>query len=264
MTGNTYITLLGGDVSRRVYSGCYNNYELFSGWETNNFVTGTTTLAVSPDVKLASKTELCGDNQTDMGIYAGSRDNKNHAEEESRLIFLNGSYSKHSAKIGASGFPSDSYEDYIIKATENGMVMGTNTSKTIVITPDSGYFASINNASYDACDYTLSSPTTDVAFKKNFLINNVTATKGENVANGTADINANNTTALEPNPQFYVCVYEADSNKLIDCAVSAATTGQKTFNLDCQFEEGKRYIVKAMMWNAELKPLTATYCIDLK
>ena len=39
--------------------------------------------------------------------------------------------------------------------------------------------------------------------------------------------------------------------------VSEATTGQKSFNLNCQFEEGKRYIVKAMMWNGN-------YSIELK
>ena len=219
-----------------------------------------------------TQNELHSENQLDMGIYAGSRDSQNNSAEESRLIFVNGSYSTHSGKIGkqdtgilAVMYPFKSYADYTIKATTGGVVNGTNASGKIYVNPENGYYALIGNAEYEVGEVEISSGTTDVTFKKkDFYIYDVSATKGENKAEGTTNINADNSTANETSPTLYVSVFEAESGKLIDCAVSEATTGQKSFSLNCQFEEGVKYIVKAMMWNGNMEPLTATYSVELK
>ena len=270
MTGNTYINLVGGKVSRRVYSGCYNHWG--GSWSSDNFVTGITNLAIYPDVLLIDKNELDSDNQMDMGIYAGSRVDKNYGDEENRLIFVNGSHSKHNSKIGKqdSGlaallYPFKSYEDYTVKATTGGLVTGTNLNGKVMIEPDNGYYAIIGNKSYGTEEVAISTGTTDVTFKKkDFFINDVSAEKGENKVDGKTDISADNTTANELDPTLYVCVYEDTTGKLIDCAVSEAITGQKAFSLNCQFEDGKKYTVKALIWNGNMKPLTTVYSIELK
>ena len=69
LTGNTYVNILGGEVSRRVYTGCYNAVDFgLSGlsvqatWASSYHVIGTTTLTLAPGVKLNTKTDLSSDN----------------------------------------------------------------------------------------------------------------------------------------------------------------------------------------------------------
>lgn len=272
MTGNTFITLSGGNIKRRVYSGCYNNYEILDGgWKSDVHVTGTTNLMIYPNILLVTKNELHSKNQTDMGIYAGSRVASNYSDEENRLIFLDDSYSTQSGKIGMQDvlggllYSFKSHCDYTVKATTGGKVEGTPEGGTVYVKPDNGYYATIGNTDYDEGSVKLSSETTEIKFnKKNFFIYDVSANKGENVAVGNANINADNSTANEPEPKLYISVFDYETGQLIDCDVSEATTGEKEFTLNCKFEEGKRYIIKAMMWNKNMEPLTRVYSFELK
>ncbi len=263
MTGNTFITLSGGDLARRVYSGCYNNYEILDGgWKSDVHVTGTTNLMIYPTATIGSGTGLSILNRFDSGIGVGSRDNTNHNEEVSTVIFLEDSYSGFKNKIGAM---YGNHADYTVKATTGGKVEGTPEGGTVYVKADNGYYAKIGNTDYDEGSVKLSSETTEIKFnKKNFFIYDVSANKGENVAVGNANINADNSTANEPEPKLYISVFDYETGQLIDCDVSEATTGEKEFTLNCKFEEGKRYIIKAMMWNKNMEPLTRVYSFELK
>ncbi len=105
VTGNVNVTLLGGDISRRVYSGCYNNCDvgLFSDtWTTSARVIGRTVLTVGPQVKLCTATELSSGNMDDMGVFCGSRHEKDFTEEENVLVFADGCYTAMKDTIGPS------------------------------------------------------------------------------------------------------------------------------------------------------------------
>ncbi len=105
MSGTVDIQLIGGDISRRVYTGCYNDCDvgIFSNtWKTSCKVTGTTTLSIGPNIKLCTATGLSSSNKVDMGVFCGSRYNSAMSEENNILIFLDGCYESMIGKIGPS------------------------------------------------------------------------------------------------------------------------------------------------------------------
>ncbi len=269
LTGNTYITLVGGDISRRVYAGCYNNWEL--SWSTTCYVSGTTNLTIYPDVLLVTTNGLASENQKDMGVYAGSRIGSNQSGEISTLIFLDNCYSAQKGEIGKQDtglasmlYPFKSFEDYTITATAGGEVQGTQDGGTIKIIPDTGYIGAINGVEYKTeGTATFSGSSASVTFTAMpYNINSMTATKDESTVKANVDIMGSKT---ETEPTIFVAVFEADTNKLIDCDSDDATEiDNKAFELNCKFEDGKKYIVKAMIWNESLKPLTAYYALELK
>ena len=110
LTGHTYINLLGGEVSRRVYTGCYNDakegigfFEIKLTYQSDRYVTGTTTLAISPNAKVNTKTGLSGTNILNVGVFSGSRTANQHDAEQNTIIFLDGCYSAFKNKIGEKG-----------------------------------------------------------------------------------------------------------------------------------------------------------------
>ncbi len=281
LTGNAYITLIGGDVSRRVYTGCYNNMDigvsdvLFGGsgtWDSDCYVTGTTTLAIYPQIKLNTKTELASDNSVNVGVFSGSRTKTQHDSEINTVIYVNDSYSSHNSYLGEKsskyGFSLKSwlksFEDYIVKSSEHGRVLGTNMGGTVKIVPDVGYIGTVNGTTYEKKgEAILTTAETTVTFSAMpYNINSMAATKEESMVEGIIDIMGS---AIEMEPTLWIVVLEAETNKLVDCSSQDATTsGNKTFRLNCKFEEGKKYIVKAMLWNGSFKPLSMYYSIELR
>lgn len=258
MTGNANIAVKGGTVTRRIYSGCYNDYG-FGGFDSSRYVNGSTTLALYPDAKLVTGSEA------NRGIFCGSRIASNPADEHNMLIFADGSYGVHSSKIGEKGGIKvcDSHQDYTVVATTGGEVQKGDGNGAISIIADEGYEGRADGKSCDT--YTVASgKTVNIEFVKIlYAINNLNATKGEASTSGNVDIIAEDEFGTIK-PTLYVTVFEAESGKLIGCAVQSATTGNKTFEMDCEFEENTKYIVKAMLWNESLTPLTTYYSIELK
>ncbi len=152
MTGDVNIALLGGDVSRRVYAGCYNGYN--GSFTTSHYVTGRLTVTIGPNAKLASGKELSSDNQSDMGIFASSRIGSRAQAEVGTVIFLDGCYSAQSGKLGAQCFwfwdiaCSDSYHLYEINCTAGGDVYAYGTENKLAIMPDIGYQCTLNGNNY--------------------------------------------------------------------------------------------------------------------
>ncbi len=137
MTGNVNITLLGGDVSRRVYAGCYND-------GTSHTVTGTLTLTVGPEANLASGKELSWMNGFDRGIFLYSRGGASSADEVGRVIYLDDCYEAQSQKITRSAAKPILCE---IAASVNGSVY-TDTDGNLIIMPDAGYECNVNGNNY--------------------------------------------------------------------------------------------------------------------
>ncbi|MBQ7901893.1 MAG: hypothetical protein IJ365_08045, partial [Clostridia bacterium] len=125
MTGSTFVNLLGGEVTRRVYTGCYNNTNLLT-WDSNYYVTGTTYLTIAPGIQLCTKNGLSGSNQTNMGVFAGSHTKSEHSDEINTIIYLDGCYDDYKDEI-TSGYTFRSYETYTLAASAGGSVTGTTT-----------------------------------------------------------------------------------------------------------------------------------------
>ena len=283
MTGHTFVNLLGGHVTRRVYSGCYNNVSFSTSglniqatWSSSRYVTGTTTLTIGPDVKLNTKVGLSEDNSVNVGVFAGSRMEAQNDAEHNTIIYLDNCYSTQSSKIGEKSYKLivalskwlKSFEDYTIKSGANGNTYSTTTPGIINIAPDTGYEAYIGNDTtkiYNNENIAISTGTSEVNFReKDFYINSVTLDKKtENSVSGKAHIFANNR-AGEIYPHLIVAVYESGTNTLISTDIqSASKSDNMTFNLNCKFEEGKTYFIKVMLWDKERKPLTMLYKITI-
>ena len=95
LTGDVEVKILGGTVTRRIYGGCYNDYD--NGWLSAYSVKGTIELTLSGNANLAqSYSWISGD----LSVFARSRINPKSNEEVSELIYVNGG-EKHESKLGA-------------------------------------------------------------------------------------------------------------------------------------------------------------------
>lgn len=277
LTGHTYVNILGGEVSRRVYTGCYNDVDIgLSGlsikatWKSDYYVDGTTTLTLAPGVKLNTTRGLSSDNQVNIGVFAGSRRKSHAADEINTIIYLDDCYNECKGYIGeksSKAFVSLSnwlknFANYVVKVGKGGMVTGTGIGGEVYIAPDSGNYGAIGGNKYFNQNATITSDTT-VAFAKEFNINSMsTPVDTDNGISTTVDVTAENF-SNEESPYMIVAVY--DNGVLVSCDVqkTPASNANEEFNIDCELEAGKCYIVKAMLWNKNQKPLTASYEITV-
>ena len=95
MVGDVQVKILGGTVTRRIYGGCYNEYDW--GWDSAYSVKGTITLTLSGNANLAQSYSWTSG---DLSVFARSRINPKSNEEVSQLIYVNGG-EKHESKLGA-------------------------------------------------------------------------------------------------------------------------------------------------------------------
>ena len=150
VNGNVFVNLFGGEVTRRVYTGCYNETSgTFSiSFKTDYYVTGTTVLTIAPGPSLVTGSD------TNRGIFSGSRTASQHDAEQNTIIYLDGCYNTYSGKIGEQGLIGQSsfksHHDYVVQATAGGDVLGTKTAGKVYIAPDEGKWGVIGTETY--CD----------------------------------------------------------------------------------------------------------------
>ncbi len=155
LSGSVDIKLLGGEITRRLYTGCYNNCDVgfFSDtWTTDGRVTGSTGLTISKDAQLCTGTALSSENTADMGIFSGSRHENRFSEETNLIIFLDGCYSEMISQIGPS---SKSYWDlcksrhsYIYDCSVGGKVTLAEDGTAVRIAPGQNYKATYGGVTY--------------------------------------------------------------------------------------------------------------------
>ena len=130
MTGDTDVRVLGGNILRRIYGGCYNEWP----WGENLYqVHGRTNVTIGSNVALDSYP--LDDNQ----LCSLSRYKQTFENETGTLIFCDDLYDSHENKI--NNFEGDSEYHYLVKATTGGEV--TSAGDMICIKPDSGKVATV-------------------------------------------------------------------------------------------------------------------------
>lgn len=82
IVGDTRINLLGGTVTRRIYGGCYNDYN--GSWKTRHHVGGNTTVFLSGNANIQLNTRF-----DDLGIFACTRYGSHYDDENSTIIYEN-------------------------------------------------------------------------------------------------------------------------------------------------------------------------------
>lgn len=266
LTGNAHLYLLGGEVTRRIFSGCYNGTKrsgLFSiSIASSNHVIGSTSIVIDDNAKLITKNGLSSDNKMNTGIFAGSRIAAKRADEVNTLIFLNGSYSGCRTLIGDTSGWSDvfgSFETYTVKASGSGAVDSVGAGK-ISVYSDNGTDVYADGKICTSEIISISPGVTTVEFVKDFCINSIVLDETNNKI--SVDYAAENS-KNEPEPKLYVAVYEklnGDSKSLAKAFVTECRNkAVSVFDIGGVLDGDKSYIIKAMIFNEEQKPLTSYY-----
>jgi len=129
MTGNTNIQILGGTITRRIYGGCYNDWDW--DWETTCHVTGNTNVTIGSDAILK-----LNDSDGDCGLLAGSRYKETFDGEVGTIVFLNGANTTLGRRDYTSLLGNPKAYNYLIKASSGGTV--TTEGNTLRMKPDEG------------------------------------------------------------------------------------------------------------------------------
>lgn len=142
MAGDTSVQVLGGTVTRRIYGGCYNNYN--GEWKSAVSVAGNTNVTIGPDAKILQETGLL---EGDSSICAISRLGENK-ETETGVMVLNANAPNvklgFQEMIGVSKV-ADLYTNYLVNVEEGGLVTAEN--RILQITPDNRYqYATVTDA----------------------------------------------------------------------------------------------------------------------
>ena len=264
LTGNSHIYLLGGEVTRRVFSGCYNatSGSIFVSIATSNHIKGTTTIAIDNDAKLITNSGLSSGNKMNSGIFAGSRISSKNAEEVNTIIFLNDSYDVKKSIIGdKSGWSYlfKSFETYTIKAGTGGSV-DTIGGGIISVKPDTGMTAQVDGKYYGAESINISQGTTDVKFVKNFTVNKVTRDKANKKI--TIDYTENNY-LNNGEVTTYAAIYKKESDAALRllkvCADKKKGSGEFVLEPSEDIASDDICLIKIMFINENLQPLKSVY-----
>ncbi len=95
VTGDVKVDITGGTITRRVYGGCYNDYD--NGWGSSNYVTGEIVLTLHSGANIDFSSS-----SSDRAIYAHSRHSTLSATEVSHLVYADATaYAKYKDNVKA-------------------------------------------------------------------------------------------------------------------------------------------------------------------
>ncbi len=288
MTGNTRIAVSGGQVTRRIYGGCYNDWS--GSWNSNFHVDGTTAVWVGGDARLITGEGLSSGNKDNSGIFAASRASSNLTTENSYLIFADGTYDKWKDKIGdVSGWSGTfkPYNDYLVKAGNGGTaILDNNNIGALDLTAEEGKIAFCNGQRTENGIYNIKDAETVIEFSQIAEVTPIptasptasptagpitepTATPTvsptpeqsakltENGAEVSADIALEK---FEGGEHILAAVYNSD-RQLVTAKITEITeNGNYKLNLDFTPIPTERYTIKLFVWKLhEMKPLNNGY-----
>jgi len=262
LTGNTYVKLLGGEITRRVYTGCYNGRSL--SWDGTCHVTGTTTLTLTPEMegKLSTGNGLSLGDSSNMGVFAGSRVADNHSDEHNTIIYADDCYDALKDEVaGTSGFLTTfkSHTDYVVKAGKNGQVIGTEEGGVVEIVPDNGKYGCVNATDeifFANERATLNSGDNTVVFE-----DLVSVEKKDDGIAAKAAINC------AEEGKLIAAVFDM-SGIFISCNYVDYVVETDSYNIDvpCKLNKNESYTVKILLWDSftEMIPLMNGYSIVVR
>ena len=182
--GNITIKLIGGTVKRRVFGGCYNEYD--GGWKSSNSVAGTINLVLgsSGAVDFSSQESgILGSLKNDHALSAHSRRSSNDNNEHAYIIYADsGAQSKFTLKLGLVSGGTTQDAQHLYSYALNGNVITQTCSEhsthsaTATITPAGN-------------TYTGEAINVAVEYSDNWEFEQFNVTYANNVNGGTATAN---------------------------------------------------------------------------
>lgn len=266
LTGNTYITVSGGEITRRIYTGCYNNASsniLSLEWASTNYhVIGTTNLTIYPNVLLATGNGLSGTNCVNRGIFSGSRMQGALSDEKNTVIFLDGCYNTLKSKLGELGplHKKDfkSFQNYTVNAGAGGVVEATNKSGEIVVIPESGKSAILDSTRFSSegkATITLGSVTA-ITFDG---ITSVVINENEEDIDVVVKIDS----GLEGD--IVVALYNGEE-KYLSSDLKPFEKGAKEYEFNLDNKPSSDYLIKVFVWDGvnSMSPHTKEYIVNIE
>ncbi len=259
LTGNTYLTLLGGEVTRRVYTGCYNDWSLL--WKTDYYVDGTTNLVIGKDMRLNTKNELSSQNQTNIGVFCGSRCGRNgNSKEKNTVMFLDGCYDFMKGTLGDKsglGLVFFSHPTYTANISSGGNVSFGGSAGVLECTPLFGKYMTVNGSYTEDTSVSLTSGSVDVIdFRDNFAVSSFDVAENNN---GTSTITievVRNNIANVANPRIFLSLTNADG-RCVNIFTEALNKDKYNFTTNIAFTKADVLILKDN-FTALCKKYTAT------
>ena len=163
MTGNTDVRVLGGEVSRRIYGGCYNDLnESTNVWASDYYVTGYTSVTIDDAAnvsldyeKTVSYGSLNYDIEVDNSLYAVSRLQNGVEPTDEIGVFIFSDYANdddinnigYHEDLRLAAYVSSGWADYFSTKTHNYLVKAYphgdvySVGNMLHIVPDNGYVA---------------------------------------------------------------------------------------------------------------------------
>jgi len=245
MTGNSYVEIAGGKVTRRIYGGCYN--DIFGGVD-KHYVTGYSTVVIKDETAVAS---LSGD---DAGITAGSRSTKEHSDEKAVLICNNNSYANLKNKLDTS---YNEY-DYLVQANIGGMV--SSIGERICVQPNEGSVATVRSDSASVNEGTVLAyitsegmcklPDLSAAKREVYVVFGTGQPNDVDVAGCKAKVGGTYSATLEDAIDEAKIISTKDKTSVVtlldDVSISSAISLSSSDNITVQSEGDNKYTITAL------------------
>lgn len=259
--GNTNINVSGGTVLRRIYAGCYNDFN--GSWSSDFHVSGSTGVVIGKGCELITGGDLSWENKLNSGIFGGSRAAENSDTEVSTIIFTDDMYAACGSMIGDQGSMYTqsllSHHDYIVKGGVGGAIRPAGGNK-IEIVPDAGKNAVVNAKLFFEDILDLDDAVTEITFKDGYTLSNAAAELDGSGAKIGASLTVGDENMLTGSENLIAAVYNSE-NTLIGVKW-AEITESRDYSFDIGLADTSGVKIRLYVWNAEsLKPLGRIYTI---
>ena len=257
--GNTVVILEGGQVTRRVYTGCYNDWSF--GWKTDCSVDGTTTLIIGRDVGLNTRYGLSSGNNLNVGVFSGSRMNKQKATEKNLIVFKDGCYDTQRSAIGDNSnkyYDFESFENIVLMCSGDGDAVLDKDGKVNFRTKTDTYPLVNSVASESVCDLADGSYTVD--FVSDFRVKNVNVDIGETVRADVQSIGS--VKSYGDNCIIYLALFENEKLAAVKDMKLIDFDGNAEFDIELKKEN--KYQIKILAFDENQRPKMQSYSMSIK
>lgn len=259
VTGDVAVDITGGTITRRVYGGCYNDYD--GSWSTSNYVTGNVVLTLHSGANITTSSS-----SSDKGIYAHSRQKTLSGTEVTHLVYADSTaYSKYNGKVGARDWGakyvmgSTSAADYIhyhtysasgAVITQNCIDSNCSASATVVVEGTPVYTGTAVEPAKVTYAGNWFGGDLDVTYTNNVGVGTGTASVTCGGATASVDF-AITTPKLSMNGEGYGCLEDA-------IVAARKTPGADTITLEQDLEVSKWMVINTDVTITANKAVTIT------
>lgn len=252
--GNTDVSVTDGEILRRIYGGCYNDWT--GSWKGDCSVSGTACVTVGKNEKIVTLGDLKGTNRLNAGIFGGSRTANQKDSETAVVIFSQNSYDEKIKYLGDVTGYDDVFKPFckfIVKSGEGGSVVSKGEN-VIGIMPNIGKNAVIGGETVTKSSYTLSDYLTEITFADGITLSNADIKNDNGTVKPSVYIGIGKTKKLSGNEMLIAVISNAENDTEIK---KAKVDKEGNYAFDFNINSGiQNTYVKFYLWDMTgLKPL---------